>query len=132
MPKTHRHKPDEPCPAEEQASRACDFLEHYHTTHTHDMITRFHRAAADILIVSDPAWRDRLEKFIAAAFSPEHPTVTMLKELIGKLNEMVEAFETDMTPEKQTNLLNLLRPMLRALSESVPPEGRPKAASPVQ
>ena len=55
----------------EQLSAACDFLEHYHCDHTHDMVTRFRgklkgrRISADIYIVSDPEWKKKFFELVA-------------------------------------------------------------------
>lgn len=47
-----------------QLSDACNFLEHYHTAHTADKITRFRSksrtSGADIYVVGDLEWRQKL------------------------------------------------------------------------
>lgn len=56
-----------------QLSDACDFLEHYHLFHSDDKITRFRGkkkegAACDIIVVSDPEWKQKLRDFLKSEF----------------------------------------------------------------
>jgi len=46
-----------------QLADACDFLEHYHSNHTSDTITRLRGKATDIYIVSNREWREKLTEF---------------------------------------------------------------------
>jgi hypothetical protein len=90
-----------------------------------DPITAVILEDADILIVTDTKWRDRLARFVNAAFSAEHPLVQGLKDVMRALNQTLEQLETDMTPQKQDQLAQMLRPMFEKLIQMMPSEPPP-------
>ena len=100
---------------------ACALLFEQHQKNAPDPITAIECLGCDILIVSSYTWRNRLARFVAAAFSKEHPAVTQLKNIVNRLNQMVEEMETDATPAKQRDFSQMLRPMLEALLRMIPP-----------
>ena len=56
----------------EQLFDACAVLDHYHREHTHDKVTRFRNDdGADIYVVSDPEWKERLRTFVNPIFQVE-------------------------------------------------------------
>lgn len=58
---------------------AADALEHYHTDHTEDAITRFRGKTTDIYIVSDRSpWREKFREFTATEFPDSRPVKAQL------------------------------------------------------
>ena len=135
MPTKHRRVRHAHPNVSAEIHNACALLWQQHTKNAPDPITAIECRDFDVLIVSGYSWRNRLARFVRAAFSPEHPAVTQLKEIVEKLGMLVEEMETDMTPAKQQSMMTLLRPMLENLVRMMPPQSEetpPASVPPVQ
>lgn len=103
-----------------QLHNACGFLEHWHLEHTHDKITRLAGDYADILIVSDPVWRERLERFVSSVFESPDPFVLKLREVHAMFGKLIETNEVDGTSTPQ--LKHLMRTVLQQMLATLPPD----------
>lgn len=60
-----------------QLQEACTVLEHYHMEHTIDLITRFKSPdgnGADIYVVQDQEWKQRIAECVKEIFPPKLPS----------------------------------------------------------
>ena len=97
---------------------AADILAHYHVGHTEDMITRLVAKDADILIVSDPIWRDRLKRFVEEAFPCQDPFVKTLYQMRAGIDGWIEAAEVGHL--NRESLARTMRPWLEELLRFLP------------